>query len=505
VRRDGQDLHRIDGSPGGASFLGPWTHERGVLAVAHTTPDGSAIARLENAYTGESRVIASGGQPLVLDLDRHNKVALIRRGPRAARSVWSVDLASGQERELLPNAGLGSTDLGRLCPDVRVAYLRSDAGREMHALFEVPLTAGSPARLLAQRSDADLEQIAVTADGRTALLVWNAAGRSECELLDLKHGTRSALPLPEPVADDCSFSRDGRWLALTLEGPAHPRAVWLFDRELGSWQQITRQRSDWPVPLALPTLERLQAPDGLDLTGWLYPALPAASPGPALIHLHGGPEAQERPGFNPLFQELAARGIAVFAPNVRGSSGFGHAFVNADNLERRFAAIADVAACAQYLIDRNIADAQRLGCAGRSYGGYLTLAALVFYPELFAAGIDVCGMADFHTFYAHTEPWIGVAAYAKYGHPVQHAQLLRELSPIHRFSALRAPLLVVHGENDSNVPVEEAEQVVARARAQQVPVEYLLFREEGHELVRVRNKELFVQAAADWLSRWLGP
>jgi dipeptidyl aminopeptidase/acylaminoacyl peptidase len=505
VRRDGSDLHQIEGSPGGASFLGPWTHERGVLAVAHTTPEaGAGVARLENATTGQRRVIASGGQPLVLDLDRHNKVALIRRGPRGARSVWSVDLASGQERELLPNAGVGSTDLGRLCPDVRVAYLRSDAGRELHALFEVPLAAGSPARLLAQRADADLEQIAVTADGQSALLVWNAAGRSECELLDLRHGTRSALPLPEPVADDCSFSRDGRWLALTLEGPAHPRAVWLFDRELGGWQQITHQRSTWPAPRAVPTLERFQAQDGLDLTGWLYPALPAAAPGPALIHLHGGPEAQERPGFNPLFQELAARGIAVFAPNVRGSSGFGHAFVNADNLEGRFAAIADVAACAGYLIERGIADPQRLGCAGRSYGGYLTLAALVFYPELFAAGIDVCGMADFHTFYAHTEPWIGVAAYPKYGHPVQHAELLRELSPIHRFAALKTPLLVVHGENDSNVPVEEAEQVVARARAQQVPVEYLLFREEGHELVRVRNKELFVQAAADWLGRWLG-
>jgi dipeptidyl aminopeptidase/acylaminoacyl peptidase len=506
IRRDGRDLHHIPGSPGGASFLGPWTHERGVLALAHTTADaGEGVARLENAYTGQSRVIASGGQPLVLDLDRHNRTALIRRGPRGARSVWSVDLGSGEERELLPNAGVGSTDLGRLCPDVRVAYLRSDAGREMHALFEVPLAAGSPARVLAQRSDADLEQLALSADGRTALLVWNVAGRSECELLDLKQGTRSALSVPEPVVDDCSFSRDGRWLALTLEGPAHPRAVWLFDRELSHWQPITRQPPGWRAPRAAPTLERLQAQDGLELTGWLYPALGSPAPGPVLIHLHGGPEAQERPGFNPLFQELVARGIAVFAPNVRGSSGFGHAFVNADNLERRFAAIGDVAACADYLIERGIAAPGRLACGGRSYGGYLTLAALVFYPELFAAGIDVCGMADFHTFYAHTEPWIGVAAHPKYGHPLQHAELLRELSPIHRFDRLRAPLLVVHGETDTNVPLEQAEQVVAAARARGVPVEYLLFRQEGHELVRVRNKERFVQAAIDWLARWLGP
>ena len=193
----------------------------------------------------------------------------------------------------------------------------------------------------------------------------------------------------------------------------------------------------------------------------------------------------------------------MFAPNVRGSSGFGYTFVNADNLEKRFSAIEDVAACAEYLFERGIAARGRLACGGRSYGGYLTLAALVFHPELFAAGVDVCGMADFLTFYAHTEPWIAVAAYSKYGHPERDAELLRALSPIHRFDALRAPLLVVHGETDSNVPVEEAEQVVAGARARNVPVEYLLFREEGHELERLENKEAFVVRTCEWLTERL--
>jgi len=504
MRADGSDLHEVGGSAEGATYLGPWTHEPGVLAVAEAAPgDGGLAARLEHMVTRETRLIATGGQPIVLDLDRHNRMALVRRGPRGARSVWAIDLTTGKERELLPNAGLGSTDLGRLCPDVRVAYVRSNAGREMHALFEVPLDPGSPVRVLAERTDADLEHIALTADGRSALLSWNVAGRSECELFDLKAGTRAALPLPEPITDDCSFSRDGRVIAMTLEGPTHPRAVWLFDRDASHWQRITRQAPDWLSPSVQPTLERLRSADGLELTGWLYRSASATGPGPAVIHLHGGPEAQERPTFNPLFQELAASGIAVFAPNVRGSSGFGHSFVNADNLDKRWAAIADVAACAQYLIDRGVAERGRLACAGRSYGGYLTLASLVFHPELFAAGVDVCGMVDFHTFYANTEPWIAVAAYSKYGHPVRDAELLRSLSPIHRFDALRAPLLVVHGETDSNVPVEEAEQVVRAARAQGVPVEFLLFREEGHELLRVRNKRAFVERTVQWLTAWL--
>jgi dipeptidyl aminopeptidase/acylaminoacyl peptidase len=504
VRVDGTGLREVGGSPDGATYLGPWTHEPGVLAVAETSPgDGALVARLEHADTRQTRVLARGGQPIVLDLDRHLRVALVRRGPRGARSVWAIDSISGKERELLSNAGVGSTDLGRLCPDVRVAYVRSNAGREMHALFEVPLDPGSPARVLAERIDADLEHIVLSADGRTALLAWNAKGSSECELLDLKTETRAALPLPEPVTDDCSFSRDGRFIAMTLEGPLHPRAVWIYDREQSYWQRLTRQAPEWRAPSIQPTLERLCSSDGLDITGWLYRPAGATRAGPAVIHLHGGPEAQERPTFNALFQELAAHGIAVFAPNVRGSSGFGYSFVNADHLEKRFGAIADVAACAEYLFDRGIAERGRLACAGRSYGGYLTLASLVFHPELFAAGVDVCGMVDFHTFYAHTEPWIAVAAYSKYGHPVHDAELLRSLSPIHRFDALRAPLLVVHGETDSNVPVEEAEQVVAAARARGLPVEYLLFREEGHELSRVSNRGVFVERTVQWLSAWL--
>jgi dipeptidyl aminopeptidase/acylaminoacyl peptidase len=359
--------------------------------------------------------------------------------------------------------------------------------------------------VLAERPDADLEQIALTADGRTALLSWNVAGRSECELLDLNTGTRAALPLPEPISDDCSFSRDGRFVAMTLEGPSHPRAIWLFDRELSRWQCLTRQALGWVAPSIQPSLERLRSADDLELTGWLYRPRDAERPGPTVIHLHGGPEAQQRLTFEPLFQELAVRGIAVFAPNVRGSTGFGHSFVDADNLDKRWGAIADVAACAHYLFDRGIAEAGRLACAGRSYGGYLTLASLVFHPELFAAGVDVCGMVDFHTFYAHTEPWIAVAAYSEYGHPERDAELLRSLSPIHRFDALRAPLLIVHGETDSNVPLEEAEQAVAGARARGVPVELMLFREEGHELLCVRNKRAFVARTAQWLEGWLCP
>jgi dipeptidyl aminopeptidase/acylaminoacyl peptidase len=194
----------------------------------------------------------------------------------------------------------------------------------------------------------------------------------------------------------------------------------------------------------------------------------------------------------------------VFTPNVRGSSGFGRTFVNADNGPLRYAAIADVASCVDYLVGSGVADPARVGCMGRSYGGYLTLAALVRYPSLFAVGIDICGMSRFSTFYEHTEPWIAAAAVSKYGDPVADADLLHDLSPMTRIEELRAPLLVVHGENDSNVPVIEATQVVEALRARGVPCKYLLFPDEGHELLHRSSRATFLRETVDWLTTHLG-
>jgi dipeptidyl aminopeptidase/acylaminoacyl peptidase len=503
IRPDGSERHAI-GEADGATMLGPWTHQPGVLAVSLARArQAESFAAAVDVQTGHRTLLATGGHLLALDLDRCNRVALVRRGPRGARTVWAVDLATGFEQQLVPAGGVGSTDLGRLSPDALVAYVRSDAGRETHALFAVELaTASAPQRatVLAERSGADLEHVDLTADGTVAVLLWNCGGRSVCDRVDLATGRRVELPLPEPVAHDCSFSRDGRWLVMTLEGPTHPRAVWLLDAGQGTWERITSQRAGWSAPVASPCRERLRADDGLELDGWLYQARPEGQrPGAALLYLHGGPEWQERPVYSPLFQELVARGIAVFAPNVRGSSGFGRSFVDADNREKRWGAITDVASCARHLVDRGVAAPGRIACGGRSYGGYLTLAALVFHPELFAAGVDICGIADFHTFYENTEPWIAEAAYPKYGHPVHDGALLRALSPIHRFDALRAPLLVVHGANDSNVPVEEAEQVLAAARSRGVSVDYLLIADEGHEIAAIDNRETFVRTTVDWL------
>ncbi|HEU5266669.1 MAG TPA: prolyl oligopeptidase family serine peptidase, partial [Jatrophihabitans sp.] len=178
-------------------------------------------------------------------------------------------------------------------------------------------------------------------------------------------------------------------------------------------------------------------------------------------------------------------------------------FVHADDRWGRFDAIHDVAGCAWFLADERWADPRRIAVTGRSYGGYATLMALTEHPQLFAAGVDICGMSDLLTFYRDTEPWIAAAAVTKYGDPVRDAALLAEVSPLHRAEAIEVPLLVVHGELDTNVPRNEAVQIVARLRELGRDVSYLELPGEGHEYRRVQSRLTLLRELTLFLSRTL--
>jgi dipeptidyl aminopeptidase/acylaminoacyl peptidase len=306
------------------------------------------------------------------------------------------------------------------------------------------------------------------------------------------------------VVTSALLSRDGSTALLSVEGPQRPRELWMLDTATLVWCRVTDVPGLPDVDLVVPTLETYTARDGLTLTGWLYRVPGRRGAGPAMLSLHGGPEAQERPTFNPQHQAMAAAGIAVFAPNIRGSSGFGRAFVHADDVHGRRDAFEDVLASRDHLLEIGVAEVDRVAVTGRSYGGYLTLAMLAFSPGIFAAGVDVCGMSDLHTFYRDSEPWIAAAAVSKYGDPERDWGLLRAISPLHHAENIHVPLLVVHGELDTNVPLGEARQIVAALRALDRPVEYLQLEGEGHEYRRASSRKLLIERMLTFLTRTLG-
>lgn len=495
VHPDGRDP--LDIAPAArAVTLGSWSPGGYRLGVTILGDDGAGQACLVDVRDGTSTVLASGPAARVCAVNGDGRRAVVRLGRRGDRGLELVDLRSGLRVPLLPGDGAVVAD-ARFDRDR--LYVHTDAGRDRPALLAVDSRGRSATRVVAARDDADLDSVALDPEAARVVLVWNVEGRSELELLDLRSGHASPLPAPPgDVVTSVAFTRDGRALLVGSEGPAVPPRI----SHLPLWPggRPATLLGAAAVDAVEPTLLRFRGEDGLALTGWLFRPRGAIGPVPVLLWLHGGPEAQERPVHQPLFQALAAAGIGVFAPNVRGSAGYGRAFAGADDGPRRRVAITDVRAAVAHLVRSGHARPDRVGVAGRSYGGYLTLVALAWFPELFAVGVDVCGMADLHTFYRDTEPWIAVAATSKYGDPEADAALLTELSPLQHADRIVAPLLVVHGVNDTNVPLGEAEQIVDALRERGRAPRFLLFDGEGHEVRGVAHRAEFVDEVVRWVS-----
>ncbi|WP_234706157.1 alpha/beta hydrolase family protein [Mycolicibacterium setense] len=528
---DDRDARRIDRWPAdtaeGTAELISWDGTQ--VAAILTGEDGVGSSCLIDPATGDTLVLdrRSGGRLV----DAWAGASLVRVGPRGYQDL--IMLWGRTEIALLPADPGSVTDAGVILDDhaprrlrsglsgettlyhpasnygpgstegyVR-ALIRSDNGAAYARLLEVTVTAdGVSYHVVAERPGYDLDEFVVSDDLSTVALLWNIDGCSELQILQHVDETLSVpIPLPGPMASELSISAGGSMVALTVQGPSLPRTVELVDPRSLEWERVDREPSRGPLTAA-PTLERITARDGLELTAWLY--RPQRETVGAVMFLHGGPEGQARPEYNEIFPALVDAGFAVLMPNVRGSGGFGRAFVHADDKELRFAAIDDVADCAQYLVDRGIAAPDRLACSGWSYGGYLTQAALAFHPELFVAGISICGMSDLNTFYRTTEPWIAAASYPEYGHPVADHDLLERLSPLPRAEAVIAPLLLVHGGNDTNVPPDESRQMFEALEALGRTVELLIFDDDGHEIAKRENRAVLVDAAARWLSKAFG-
>jgi dipeptidyl aminopeptidase/acylaminoacyl peptidase len=506
VSPDGSQVRDL--APGAAAAtLGVWSptgRQVGVTIFAEGSGDGQAC--LVDLRDGTSTVLASGPAARVCAVSGDGRRAVVRLGPRGARRLELVDLHSGRRTELLPG-GANVAD-ARFGVTGRQLYVHTDAGRERPALLAVTLRGSSSVSTvypIAERPDDDLDLVSLDPAGVRAALTWNVDGRSEVELLDLRSGMlEPVVPVPGDVVTDAAFTLDGTALLIANEGPAvSPRLSRIGLDVHGVATPLLRPAKQFGAAFVEPTLHEFRAADGLRLSGWLFRPGGALGALPTLIWLHGGPEAQERPTFQPLFQALVADGVAVFAPNVRGSGGYGRTFSTADDGERRFAAITDVRAAVDFLVSAGLTDPARVGVSGRSYGGYLSLAALAWFPDLFAVGVDVCGMSDFATFYARTEPWIATAATTKYGDPHADADLLHELSPLHRVDHITAPLLVVHGAHDTNVPLEEAQQVVDALRERGASPGFLLFEDEGHEVHGTDNRVVFVREVVRWVGAHL--
>jgi dipeptidyl aminopeptidase/acylaminoacyl peptidase len=512
VRPDGTALKRY--TPGGKdnNWLAPWTHDGSALMMSSNVRDGAAMdSYLLAVPDGKMKMVAQNpGIGNFEDVSRDNRLALVSRmKSRGSNDVYLVETANGKEVNLTLHDGPGEF-AARFSHDAKTVYLASNKDRDLKAFAKEKIAPNGEAgaiQVIAARDDAELEDFEINEQGTQAVLIWNAAGKSELSFVDLRTEKMDpGPPLPTELAFAPKFSRDGKQLAVVLNGAAAPSDVWVLDLASRRFHQVTHSAHAGVNmdELVRPKLVRYTSHDGLALSAWLWLPKQWSSPGPVVLSFHGGPEGEELPGFRSDYQALLMEGIAVLAPNVRGSSGFGKRFVNLDNGELRVNAVRDIRASVDYLVANKIADSRRLGIMGGSYGGYMTMAGLTEYPDLFKAGADLFGVVNFETFFANTEPWMAAISTVEYGDPKTQADLLRRLSPIHKVDQVKAATIVLHGANDTNVPVVEAEQVVNNLKQRGVPVQYVLFPDEGHGWRKEPNRVRSTVEITRWFVRYLG-
>lgn len=495
VNADGTGAKQL--TPGGKenSAISGWTRD-GTKLMGNSNKDNPAALDpfLIDPKTGTWTKLASNRGLNGIGDVRGNRAVVGRLIGRGDINLYLVDLESGEETLLTPHEGKAESDWGALAPDGRTAYVLSNVGRDRQAFGTIAIGEnGEPSevRYFAAREDAVADSAILSDDGRMAALVWNAGGRSELAWLDTATGEVRAGPkLPFDLTTPTEFSADGNILAVTGAGADRTTDVYLIDVRSGGVTRITESQHEGVdlAELVRPELIRYTAHDGLELSGWLWKPRGASGPMPMAFLYHGGPEGQARPSMNPDAQALVANGIAVFAPNVRGSSGYGKAFMALDDGAKRVDGVRDIKSTTEALVAMGIADPKRLAIMGGSYGGYMVMAGVTEFPTMFAAGVNLFGVVNFETFFRESEPWMAAISTTEYGDPVTEAAMLRSLSPIHKIDRVQTPLFVLHGANDTNVPVVEAEQIVSALQGRGVPVRYTLFPDEGHGWRKSANR-----------------
>ena len=430
------------------------------------------------------------------------------------QDLYVLDIDSGEIDHLTPHEGTVRYSSPSWGPDGDNIYLVTDRATDTLRLERLALDSGEFSVVETEQrthhtgDEWNVGGLAIEEDSRRIVYGRNVEGYTEWTAGELVAPDRID-PFPDPeiptgVSGGISFGPDGDQFAITLTADTDNANVHVVDIKSGEVERWTDAPTAGVPRETFVESELVHYPTFDDREIPAFFSLPSTDTGsgetPVIVDIHGGPESQRRPSFNSVKQYLLANGYAVFEPNVRGSSGYGKAYAALDDVEQ----VKDIKTAVEWLHDHPAVDPDRIVAMGGSYGGFMVLAAMTEYPELWAAGVDIVGIANFVTFLENTGDWRRELREAEYGSLEDDRAFLESISPINRVEAIDAPLFVLHGANDPRVPVGEAEQIVEKARNQGVPVEKLIFEDEGHGITKLENRIEAYREIVDFLTTHIG-
>ena len=393
-------------------------------------------------------------------------------------------------------------------------FFLTDEGTEFTQLAYLRLDNPNDIRRITGNINWNVAGLRLSEDKTRGAFIVNAGGIDELYLFDPESFRYTKVTgLPIGLVGGLTFSPDGTRLALTLNTPRTPSDVFVLN--LGKnpldYEGLTRWTESEVGGLSTrsfvePELISYKTFDGRQIPAFFYKP-EGEGPHPVVVSIHGGPEGQARPAFNPTYQMwLQELGVALLIPNVRGSSGYGKTYVQLDNGFKREDSVKDIGALLDWIAGEASLDSDRVAVFGGSYGGYMVLAASVHYSDRLAAAVDIVGISNFVTFLQNTQDYRRDARRQEYGDERDPAMYehLQKISPLNHVDKIKIPMLVVQGENDPRVPVTEATQLVNAMRANGQAVWYMNALNEGHGYRKKENRDVYQEVTAMFLAKYLG-
>ena len=423
--------------------------------------------------------------------------------------LWDLKHPSSAPDLITPHEGDVSYGSGRFTPDSKVLYYTSNQDSDFQRLWKFDL--GTKKHELVAEHEWDINSVQFSEDGRWRLIRINADAQSVIQLHDRKTGKAKDLAgVPQGQIFGTTFSRSGRYLAFYVNTDRSPADLYVADLEQGGIRKLTDNRNPAVDPAHLVDAEIVRYPsfDELKIPALLYKPHGASkeNPVPAMVWVHGGPGGQSRKGYRPSFQHLVNHGYAILAVNNRGSSGYGKTFHHMDDRKHGDVDLKDCIWGRTYLETLDWVDGDKIGIMGGSYGGYMTVAALAFAPDAFEVGIDIFGVTNWLRTLKSIPPWwtaFRKGLYAELGDPATDEERLRRISPLFHADKITKPLQVIQGANDPRVLKAESDEIVEAVKKNGVPVDYVVFDDEGHGFRKRVNRIRAAEASLGFLEKHL--
>ncbi len=478
-----------------ASFYG-WSQDDQSFFYGSNKRDNRYVDLYEmNIETMKSRLLYQNNEGYDFNgISRDkNTIALLKSINTNDTDLFLYDLKTKKRTQV--NEKQSSNSAEDFSPDSKSLYYTTDDGSEFSYLMKYNIADGSREKVMEKYWD--IMGSYFTDQGSYMVTFINEDAKNVIEVMDTKTGKNIDLPILENASiTNVGFSKDEKMMRFYAGGSHTPSNLYVYDLESKTQRQLSNVLNDEIKAEDLVTAEvvRYKSFDGIEIPAIYYKPHQASAENkvPALVWVHGGPGGQSRQNFSSFIQYMVNHGYAVLAVNNRGSSGYGKTFYQMDDLNHGDKDLKDCVEGKNWLASQDEIDGDKIGIIGGSYGGYMTMAALTYAPDEFAVGVNLFGVTNWIRTLRSIPPWwesFKDALYLELGDPNSADSVrLREISPLFHTDKVTKPLIVLQGAKDPRVLQVESDEIVAGVRKNGVPVEYVLFEDEGHGFVKKENQ-----------------